>query len=158
MKAGLPKKYAKMGFKKGWKAFKKVKSKYQNIRKSSRAATPKIRQVRRTMARRKSRKTYRKSSGFNPKTLILPAAVYGAARERVSDALAPFTSKIPLGDITDEVVLGTACYYGAKKLKGNMRNACIAGLIIESARIGEAAADGSIMGSGSTSVSGVKVI
>lgn len=93
-----------------------------------------------------AKKGYRraKSSGVKPEQLILPAGVYGAVREKVSNVLTPVTSKIPLGSIADEVVLGTIHYFGAKKFKNKMaKDFFRAGLCVEAARIGEAVVDGS---------------
>jgi len=160
--AGLPKKYAKMGFKKGWAAFKRVKARLKNNRKGARATTirskPRVRQV----ARRKAKKTYRRSSkGTDPKTVILPAMAYGGVREKISNMLRPVTSKIPLGDVADEVAMGALTYYGAKKGKGMVKKIALAGFTIECARLGEAVSQGSLgtfMGGNSTSGNGVQVI
>jgi len=50
---GLPAKYAKMGFKKGWKAYKASKKKTSRTRKAS---PPRRKGGRKTMARRKKRR------------------------------------------------------------------------------------------------------
>ena len=55
---GLPKKYAKMGFKKGWAAYKRSKNKGKRKRKSTKKRASPKRRRRSTMARRKS---YRRS-------------------------------------------------------------------------------------------------
>lgn len=67
---GLPKKYAKMGFKKGWKAFKASKRKASSRRKSPTRKKTKSRSRVRTIStrRRTSKKVQRKMSknrGFN---------------------------------------------------------------------------------------------
>ena len=74
----------------------------------------------------------------------LSAAFYGGVRGRISDAIAPFASKIPLGTIAEEAALATSAFFIAKKVKNKqVKNVARAALIIESARIGEAIADGS---------------
>lgn len=91
----------------------------------------------------------RRRGGMDPLLgTALAAAVYGGTRERISNYISPFTSKVPaLGNYSDEVVLGVAGYLLAKGkvpyLKGDMaRNAGKAVLIIESARVGSGIANG----------------
>lgn len=69
--------------------------------------------------------------------LLIGSMIYGAAREKVSNLLIPVTSKIPLGEITDEATLGLISYYAAKKGKGIIKQIGTAGLTIEAARLGE---------------------
>ena len=69
--------------------------------------------------------------------LLIGSMIYGAAREKVSNLLTPVTQKIPLGEITDEAVLGVISYYAAKKGKGVIKQIGTAGLAIEAARLGE---------------------
>lgn len=88
------------------------------------------------------------SQGLKPMTLILGGAVYGAVRQYASNAIAPLTASIPLGNISDEVVLGTAGYLLATKTKGITRDIGRAALTIEAARIGEAVVTGQVMGGG----------
>jgi len=98
----------------------------------------KIKSRSRQMKRRK--KGYSKrgsSSSVSPMKLLIGAMIYGAAREKVSNLLTPLTSKIPLGDVTDEAVLGLISYYTAKKGKGVLKQIGQAGLSIEAARLGE---------------------
>lgn len=90
--------------------------------------------------RRKSRskkRSYSRKGGFSPMKLLIGSMIYGAAREKVSNLLVPVTSKIPLGEITDEAVLGVISYYAAKKGKGVIKDIGTAGLTIEAARLGE---------------------
>jgi len=94
-------------------------------------------------------KSYRKKSssmgGLIP--TVLGAALYGAVRQKASDALIPITSKIPLGNISDEVLLGALAILGKKTLgrKMPMLNPVFQGaIVIESARIGEAIATGQL--------------
>lgn len=78
----------------------------------------------------------------NPTGLIIGAAVYGAGREFVSNKLAPITSKVPAGDLADEVTMGVLSYFVAKgsipivnKIPYS-REIGKAGLTIEAARVG----------------------
>jgi hypothetical protein len=103
---------------------------------------------------RKARRTNR-SKGSGSMLLMLGGAMaYGALREKASNALAPITAKIPLGNIADEAVLLGASYMLYKKTSGLPKEIGKAGMIIESARIGEALISGglgSITGNTSTS-------
>jgi len=115
--AGLPKKYAKMGFKKGWAMFKKSKKSTKAAKRTTRTARVK------TMAKRK---TYKKKSkvakagnSFMNKLIskALPVA-YGYAREPLSDALAnsPLGKALPnLGKFGDEITI-LGLNYGATAL------------------------------------------
>jgi len=115
--AGLPKKYAKMGFKKGWKAYKATKS------------TKKITKVR-TVAKKAKRRTYKKKTNNNSMMnsflgkLIVKAtpAIYGYVRAPLSDWLAasPLGQMLPaLGRYGDEITLLGLNYgasaFGARK-------------------------------------------
>jgi len=102
------------------------------------------------MARRKfrGRKHHSKSrSMLGIGGTIIGAVAYGALRAKMSDALAPVTSKIPLGNISDEVGMYFALM-AAKKFIGNkvpmVNQIATAGQYIELARIGEAIATGQI--------------
>lgn len=103
----------------------------------------------RTITRRvKSRSRSKSASGIKPESLILHSMVYGGVRAKISNALAPFTAKIPLGTIADEAVLAGLGYLACKKLKNKTaKQAGMAMLAVESARIGEAFSDGSAFGS-----------
>jgi len=104
-----------------------------------------------TRFRTKTRPSFRRKSTSNSGNadlmkVIAGAAIYGGVREKVSNMIAPITSKIPLGTIADEVVLGTIHYFGAKKVSNPMLKSIFrAGLIVESARVGEAIANGTAL-------------
>lgn len=74
---------------------------------------------------------------------ILGGMLYGGIRARVSNALTPITSKLPFGDLTDEVAMGVLSYALAKgKIpilnKWDLtKKIGVGGLIVESARVGE---------------------
>lgn len=145
--AGLPKKYAKMGFKKGWRAYKASK------RKTSYSAPVRRKKVTKSRTRTmpKKRKTTRRAKtqsvfGINLGTAG-SAALYGALRAKMSGYLAPYTEKIPAGAVSDEVGMVVATQLLKKmvfKRAGLARNALNAGQQIEFARIGEAIAMGQV--------------
>jgi hypothetical protein len=108
------------------------------------------------MARRHKIRHHRRyggSSGKGIKGIALGAVAYGAIRQYASNALLPVTSKIPLGTLSDEAVLGVASYLLYKKTKGLPSEIGKAGLYIEMARIGEALISGQVIPFGNTSVS-----
>ena len=87
---------------------------------------------------------------------VLGAGVYGAFRQKISDMLTPVTSKVPLGNIADEVVLGATAVLLKKFIGRKMPilNPVFQGaIVIESARIGEAIATGQVSMTGSSSSS-----
>ena len=106
--AGLPKKYAKMGFKKGWLAYKKSKSRSRSgsiIRSRSRSKTKRSY----TMARKK--KTYRKSSSLLGK---LNNPLLGAAGVVAYESI--ISPMIPLqGTAKDMLELVGGLYLSKKK-------------------------------------------
>ena len=117
--AGLPKKYAKMGFKKGWKAYKAAKPTKSKI------VTKSITKVR-TVAKKAKRRTYKKKQTKNSMMnsflgkLIVKAtpAVYGYVRAPLSDWLAesPLGKMLPnLGRYGDEITL-LGLNYGASAM------------------------------------------
>lgn len=73
--------------------------------------------------------------------VLFPVA-YGAGREFINDKLDPITSKVPLGVIADEAVLGTLAFIGHKKLKKPMAKKALKNvLIIECASAGQTIKD-----------------
>jgi hypothetical protein len=82
------------------------------------------------------------SAGVSPIKLALGAAVYGLVRNKISALAAPLTSKLPLGNYSDEVVLGIAGWIAAKKGSGLIKQAGTAALTIEAYRVGELASAG----------------
>jgi len=128
--AGLPKKYAKMGFKKGWKEYKKTKVKSKSSLK--RKAVPTARRRVKTMARRRrtyaKRRTSRRSGMGTLTKLALAGAGYGLIREPLNQLVA----KVPLvGNFGDEVALGLASLLIASKGSGMLKKIGQAGVIIE---------------------------
>lgn len=84
------------------------------------------------------------------------AGLYGAGREKVSDMLAPYTSRIPLGTLSDEAGMAALSYLlatGKIPLVNKVpmsRDVGKAGWMIEWARIGARFADGSWRGATSS--------
>jgi len=108
--AGLPKKYAKMGFKKGWKAYKGTRARPT----SRRTSTRKIRRVS-TMARRKtSRKSYGKKDIFS----YIKKPVVGAVGVVAYEAfLSPMVSNVLGGNkmVVDMIELLGGAYLSKKQ-------------------------------------------
>ena len=103
-----------------------------------------------TMAKRKTVKRRKSNSmkifGINT-SRALAAGLYGAGREKLSNMLSPYVSKLPLGNVADEAGMYLAAWAGKKflfKQKGIIRDALSIGQDIEMARIGEAVATGSL--------------
>lgn len=116
-------------FKKGSAEAKAWGRKMQLARKKSKSTSPKktSKQVKKggvKMPRRKTtkRRSYKGSNSYNGSKIdymydgALPFA-YGYVREDLSDRLAVVTNKIPLGVISDEVVLAGLSFIGHKKIK-----------------------------------------
>ena len=116
------------------------------------------------MAKKRKTKTFYKRAkahytkhkkSYGLLSVLISAGAYGALRAKVSNYLSQYTSKIPLGNISDEAGMGLLCILG-KKFIGNkvpmVKKVFDAGLYIECARIGEAVVTGQV-GLGSTSVS-----
>lgn len=88
----------------------------------------------------------RRLSSFSPWKIALGAALYGAVRETANNALAPLTSKIPLGQYADEAVLFGAGYLAHKKGSGLIKDLGMAAMIVEAASVGHNAAGGLVSG------------
>jgi len=147
---------------------KRLRTSSKTIKKKS-STIIKYKPKRRMARKRKSvkRRSSKKSSSiFGINTMkALSAGIYGALRMKSSNMLAPYTSKIPLGNISDEAGMLLVSTLGKKylfKRAGVLRDAMTAGQTIELARIGEAIASGSLginllgMGSSQPTDSGYK--
>lgn len=77
---------------------------------------------------------------------LLGAAGYGALRNRVVASTQMVWSKIPAGNLAPSVLLGTAAYFGAKKLRGPMKEVATAVLTVEAANVGASLAQGGVSG------------
>jgi len=95
---GLPRKYALMGFKKGWVAYKarhrKVQKKSYSKRKKTRIQT----MVRHRRARKSYRKSFSKGVSFGSATKVLIGAAGAALWEVVVSPM------IPLGDTVKNII------------------------------------------------------
>lgn len=62
------------------------------------------------------RRTHHKASGLlgGEMNIIIGGAAYGAGRQYIAKAVEPITSKIPLGNYADNVVMGALSYFVAK--------------------------------------------
>lgn len=105
------------------------------------------------MPKRKRSKRYgSKSTGLKPMQVLIGAGLYGAVREKISNALTPLTSKVPLGNVADEVVLFSLGYLANRKLSNKTFKAIgQAAMAVEAARIGEAVVTGQVGLGGSSS-------
>lgn len=105
------------------------------------------------MARkRKGFKKYAKAAA-KPMAILLGGGLYGAGRAKISNALTPFTSKIPLGTIADEAVMFGLSYVLHSKVNNKIvKDITLAGMAVEAARIGEAVADGTAFSTSGASV------
>ena len=128
---GLPRKYAKMGFKKGWREYKKTKSSPTPINKSnSRRRTIKTTRRAKTMVKRK--RTYKRKSGIN--TLFKPI-IYGGAYGMAREPLNQFASGF-LGGMSDEIGMGLISSIAFLKGKGMVKELGKAGLYVEAHNLG----------------------
>lgn len=98
----------------------------------------------RRLSGRRARSRSRGSLGIGRSPIQIDSMIYGGLREKISTAIAPLTSKIPLGSLADEVGLGILNYFIAKKTGGMIRNIALKGLVIENARVGEAIVSGGL--------------
>lgn len=144
---GLPKKYAKMGFKKGWAAFKRAQNQRKSKSRPKPRAKPKAQRSVRYVAKKKKKSSRRSSNKMAGMAKYVGAGVYGALRERLSTALDPISQKVPLGAIADEATMLGALYLGDKVIGRKVplvRDVAKAGMLIEAARIGETLARGQL--------------
>ena len=129
--SGLPKKYAKMGFKKGWRAYK---SQNRTVKTPTRRSSK--------MAKKKTYRRAKSRSRGIAAGLNVGAMIYGGLRQKASMALKPLTSKVPLGTIGDEVVMLAGAHFLGKRASGLTKQIADSAKTVELARIGEAIADG----------------
>lgn len=143
-------------FKKGSAQAKAWGARMRRLRNSKSKKTTRRVATQTKITRRRMVKRYRKkrSSGRRGMSILGinltkagSAMAYGAIREKMSNVLMPYTSKIPLGVISDEVgMLGAS--WALKKFffkgKGFARDALSIGQGIELARIGEAVINGQV--------------
>jgi hypothetical protein len=131
--AGLPKKYAKMGFKKGWAAYKKTKgSKSKSTKRTTRMAKKSISSTSKSFG----------STFLGRLTKKAIPVVYGMTRNKISDAVAnsAIGKAVPVFRFTDEATMlglnALATYFGARK-NPIVRRALQAQEDIELSNVGE---------------------
>lgn len=144
-----------MAIKKGSAKAKAWGAKMRRLRNSKnrkkRSPIIKLKAKRRMVKRRKStkRRSVKRSAsilGINT-SKAMAAAIYGALRSKTSNLIAPYVSKLPLGNVADEAGMLAVSYFGKKMLfkkAGLGREVLNAAQIIELARIGEAVSTGSL--------------
>lgn len=134
--AGLPRKYARMGFKRGWKAFRASRSSATRAKVSYMA-----KKKRRSSFRGFSRKARRvaRSSGAIDLYTIGGAMAYGAVRSDIDRMVTPkVASYLPnsAAPYASNIVLGGLAYLGSKKTSGMLQKVSKAALIVEAANAG----------------------
>ena len=121
--------------------------------------TRRLSKVARRRTRRSGRSRSRSRSMLGGVGFVVAPMLYGAVRQYASMRLAPITSKIPLGEISDEAGMFLTAWALKRfvfKQQGIIRSALTAGQMIEAARVGEAIVTGQVnLGfGGSTSTNG----
>ena len=100
---------------------------------------------------RRVKKHYARHKGtYGLAGLAISAAIYGAGREKVSQAVLPISQKMGLGSYSDEVGMGILSFVVAKYTKGMLKQIGKAGLTIEAARIGSQMLSGISLGKTTT--------
>jgi len=117
--------------KKAWVIFKSRASSTRKKIKSNEGGKMRRRKSRRVGYRARARRRY--GAGLGTTAIILGGGVYGALRNYISGAIAPITSKIPLGALADNIGMGIVSYLAYKKGSGIVKNAGMIGLGIEAA-------------------------
>jgi len=116
-KSGLPKKYAKMGFKKGWREFKKSKNKSTRTR--TRTKTRTVTTSRKTGGRRMS-KTKDFLLGLKEKEIV-GGIGYAVAEPLIDQFTSQITPNLPIiGQAGDDIVKVLAGLLGRKFIKNPM--------------------------------------
>lgn len=145
-------------FKKGSAAAKKYMA---SIRKKSKRSNSTIKKGGFKMAKRRKKKSYKRSSNSSsvkPIAVLIGGGIYGAARAKVSNTIAPWTAQIPLAGLSDEAAMFGISYILNKKFKNkDVKKIGLAGMYIESARIGEALTEGALFGNKKASPSGAGI-
>jgi hypothetical protein len=145
--------------KKGSKEAKRFMASIRRKKKSSSVSNSTKRTTKKTMVKKRSKKRsyakFSKSKAMKPTAVLIGGGLYGAIRQTLDGWVKPITAKVPFGNIADEVVLLAGSYFVHKKMKNpQVKNVALAGMFLESARIGEALRDGSAFNSVSSSSNG----
>jgi len=139
--AGLPRKYAKMGFTKGWRLFKQSR-----LTPAKKAVGVKMAR-RKGGFRRKARSASRGGSSLSPVQIALFGLGYGAVRGKLYE-MAGKTGMNP------RLVLGVAAYFAMTKGRGMVRTAGLVALANEASAQGTMTAAPLLGMSGSTGSAG----
>ncbi len=84
--------------------------------------------------RRSKRRSF---GGSNPlMSIVLPAVAYGGVRQTLKGYAAPVSNMIPLGENSDEALMGVAGYLLMKNTSGFLSDFGKAALYVESASVG----------------------
>lgn len=120
---------------------KKAWQVYRGQSRSSKRGTTK------QMAKKRYARIRRVAKALDPVKILIGAGIYGAVREPIasSEVFVNLTNKIPLGGVTDEVILLALGWFGYKKGKGIVRDISLGALSIEGARIGEQIRKGTLL-------------
>jgi len=98
--------------------------------------------IRRAFARARAfrvgrRSARRSSGGSNPlMSIVLPAVAYGGVRQTLKGYAQPLSSMIPLGENSDEALMGVAGWFLMKNTSGFISDFGKAALYVESASLG----------------------
>lgn len=124
-------------------------------RRKKRATSRKYRAAPRAFFKAKKRRSSKGTSSGSTAMQLIAAGLYGAGRGWLANFIAPVTARIPFGGIADEVGMLGANWAIGKFIGGKvplLRQATKAGMLIESAAIGQAIVSGGLsMGGGSSS-------
>jgi len=106
-----------------------------------------------TASRRSFKRSRRSSSGNSTMDMMIPAAIYGAARGPVANMISGLSSKLPFGQYNDEVAMAGVSYALKKFAPMSLaKKVGQVGLIVETASAVSGATAGMI-GSSTTSSS-----
>ena len=108
----------------------------------------------RRVVKRRAKRSFT-SKALKPTGILAAGGIYGAARAKLSGLIAPYTNKIPLGNISDEAAMFAISYLVNKKGKGIVKQVGLMGMAVEAARLGEAVITGQVgLGGNATTPTG----
>lgn len=101
--------------------------------------------------RKRSRSSSNGSRGVSG-TELLGAALYGATRNDIANMVTPLSSKVPVGTIGDELVIGGGAWFAKKYVRMPLLKSFLnSAMVVEAARVGAAVRDGSAFATASSS-------
>ena len=147
--AGLPKIYARMGFAKGWRAYKA--SKRTKSHPKQKINTRMVHMAKRRFMKAKRRSSSAGMGGLGK--LALGGAIYGLAREPINS----LAKNLPfVGSLGDEIALGLISAVMATKGSGWIKTIGRAGVVVEAHNLARSMGGnilGSFMGTSASAVS-----